>query len=66
MTRKIGAIVLTYKLGSLSYGDSKLEKWKNFNKKIVWPSSSLQIDFLDAAKNMVPFLAGTNGEYNDS
>ena len=32
MTNKIVARVLTYKLGLLSYGDSKLDKWKNFTK----------------------------------
>ena len=46
MTNKMAARVLTYKLGSSSYGDSK------FHGKRV---------FLNAAK-MVPFSAGTNGE----
>ena len=55
------ARVLKYELGSLSYGDSKLEKRKNFKKKIVYPSSSLVYGewvFSDA----VPFSTGTNGE----
>ena len=32
MTNKMAAKVLTYELGSPSYGNSKLEKWKNFMK----------------------------------
>ena len=35
MTSKMAARVLSYELELHSYGDSKLEKWKNFNKKIV-------------------------------
>ena len=35
MTNKMAARVLTYELGSLNYGNSKLEKWKNFTKKII-------------------------------
>ena len=48
------AKILTYELESPSYGDSKLEKWKNFTKKIVYPSSNLVYGeqvFTDAVKN---------------
>ena len=31
----MAARVLTYELGSLSYGDSKLENWKKMKKTIV-------------------------------
>ena len=45
MTSKMAARILNYKLGSPSYGDSMLEKRKNFKKKIVYPSSSLRTGF---------------------
>ena len=45
MMSKMATIVLTYKLGLLSYGDSKLEKWKKMIKKtglsFFKPDSSL-------------------------
>ena len=50
----MAAKVLTYKLGSLSYGDSKLENWKKMKKTIVKQSLSLVCGervFSDATKN---------------
>ena len=41
MTNKMAATVLTYELGSQSYGDSKLKKWKKFKKTIIQQSLSL-------------------------
>ena len=35
MTNKMAARDSTYELGSLSYGNSKLKKWKNFTEKIA-------------------------------
>ena len=35
MTNEMAAKVLTYKLRLPSYGDLKLEKLKNFTKKII-------------------------------
>ena len=55
------ARVLTYELGSLSYGDSKLENWKKIKKMIVQQSLNKvygERGFSDA----VPFPAATNGE----
>ena len=54
MSNKMAPRVLTYKLGLPRYGDSKLEKCKNFTKKIVLKILSLvngKRVFLDAAKN---------------
>ena len=64
MTSKMAARLLKYELVLLSYGDLKLEKWKNFKKKIVQPSSSLVYGervFSDVVKNGTIFR-GTNGE----
>ena len=61
---KMAARVLTYKLVSSSYGDSKLKEWKNFTKKIVQQSLSpvygRQV-FSDAVK-VGTISAATNGE----
>ena len=35
MTSKMVARLLSYKLGLLSYGDSKFEKYENLKKKIA-------------------------------
>ena len=54
MPKKMAARVLTYELGSPSYGDSKLENWKKAKKTIVQQSLSLVYGkrvFSDAAKN---------------
>ena len=48
MINKMAARGLTYELGLLSYGDSKLKKWKNCTTK---QSSSLKQVFSDVAKN---------------
>ena len=53
MTNKMVARDLSYKLGLLSCGDSKLTKWKIMIKNMGSYSSSLVYDewfFLDAAK----------------
>ena len=50
MTNKMVARVLTYKLGSPSYGDLKLENWKKIKKIVVKPGL-WRTGFLDAAKN---------------
>ena len=41
MTNKMAYGVLTYELGSLNYGDSKLAKWKIRMRKIGFHFSSL-------------------------
>ena len=45
------ARLLQYELVSLSYGDLKLEKWKNFKKKIVSHLQACERVFSGAAKN---------------
>ena len=58
MTNEMVARDLSYKLGLLSYDDSKLAKRKIIIKKIACYSSSLVYGkwiFLDAAKNSTNF-----------
>ena len=50
MTNNMAARVLTYKLGSPSYGDSKLKMRKKCKKKIVCLVYG-ERDFSDTAKN---------------
>ena len=55
MMCKMAARVLKYKLGSSSYGNSKLEKCKSFKKTIIYIAifkpGLWRMDFLDMAKN---------------
>ena len=54
MTKKMATRDLSYKLGLLSYGDSKLAKWKITIKKMGSSSSNLVYGeqvFSDVAKN---------------
>ena len=56
MTNKMVGRVLTYELGSWSYGDLKLKSRKNF--KTIFKPGVWHAGFLNAAKN----APGTNGE----
>ena len=65
MANKMAARVLSYKLGSPSCGDSKLEKWKKVVEKIA--SSHCQAWFMvnglfQMWQRMVTFSATNNGE----
>ena len=54
MTSKMAARVLQYKLGSPSYGDSKLEKLKKLQEEdrlAIFKPGLWQTGFSDAAKN---------------
>ena len=61
MTNKIAASDLFYELGSPSYGDSKLVKWKTMIKKMVFHSLSL-VSGKWMQQSMVKFAARTNGK----
>ena len=50
MTNRMAVIVLTYKLESLSYGNSKLENWKNFNRLAIFKPGLWQTDFFGCSE----------------
>ena len=58
----MAARALTYKLGSLSYANSKVQKPHREDGLAFFKPSLWQASFLDT----VPFSAGTNGELNNS
>ena len=62
MTSKMVARLLSYKLGSPSYGDSKFEKWEEDCLAIFKPGL-WQMGFFGCGKEcMVTFSTGTIGE----